>query len=54
MPGTHGIEAYGGSSAQLGALRFLNATGLYKSGKTGHIPTTIVIHAMNPYGFYHK
>ena len=54
LSGTHGVEAYAGSSIQLGVLRYLNSTGLYKSGNTATLPTIILIHAVNPYGFYHN
>jgi hypothetical protein len=48
------VEAYAGSAAQLAALTYLNATGLYKDSKKHNLPTIIFLHALNPYGFYHN
>lgn len=43
VSGTHGIEGYAGSACQVSLL----ATGLPRDAKTA----TLLVHALNPYGF---
>lgn len=47
VSGTHGVEGFIGSAIQTKMLREWNAT----SRKAG--PTTVFVHAVNPYGFAH-
>jgi hypothetical protein len=49
ISGTHGIEAYAGSSIQLAALSYLK--GIERSIA---MPTIVFVHALNPYGFHHN
>lgn len=50
LSGIHGVEGYAGSAAQAAILEYITSRKLY-SEKTPSLPTIILIHASNPYGF---
>lgn len=55
ISGTHGIEAYAGSSIQLAILQYLKANNFYTSSSSrDELPTIVLVHANNPYGFHNN
>lgn len=50
MSGTHGTEAYSGSAVQAAILDYIASQTLYRKN-ANTLPTLILIHAHNPYGF---
>lgn len=53
ISGTHGVEAYAGSAIQASILEYLRFSNIYSSEtpEKNNLPTVIMIHALNPYGF---
>lgn len=51
ISGTHGVEAYSGSAAQAAILEYIEDKQLYTNEEVGELPTIVLIHALNPFGF---